>query len=93
MAAATVDGFPLMRGDRLAAGRVADEASHRRIQIALRGYQLAEGHFPAGASGGTLVPPETRLSWIAALLPYFGHADWHRQLDFGSAWNSRRTAR
>ncbi len=31
---------------------------------------------------------ETRLSWIAALLPYFGHADWHRQLDFGSAWNS-----
>ena len=54
----------------------------------LLGYQEAEGHFPAGASGGTLLPPETRLSWIAALLPYFGHRDWHRQLEFGYSWNS-----
>ena len=88
LAAAAIDGFPFMREGWLAAGRGLDETNHRSIQVALQEFQKAEGHFPAGAGGGTLLPPETRLSWIAALLPYFGHADWHRQLEFGYSWNS-----
>ncbi len=88
LAAAAIDGLPFMREGWLAAGRGLDETNHRNIQVALQEFQKAEGHFPAGAGGGTLLPPETRLSWIAALLPYFGHADWHRQLEFGYSWNS-----
>jgi hypothetical protein len=34
------------------------------------------------------LPPETRLSWIASLLPYMGHADWHQKLERGNSWNS-----
>jgi hypothetical protein len=88
LAAAAVDGFPFLRDGWLAAGLAADEKNHQGIQTGLLGFQKAEGHFPAGAGGGTLLPPETRLSWIASLLPYFGHADWHRQLEFGYSWNS-----
>ncbi len=97
LAAAAIDGFPVMRADWLAAGRVVDEANYRRILLGndpkrvragLLGYQDAEGHFPAGASGSSLLPPETRLSWIADLLPYLGHRDWHGQLEFGYSWNS-----
>ena len=87
LAATAIEGFPFMRDGWLAAGRGLDEENHRHIQTALLAFQKAEGHFPAGAGGGTLLPPETRLSWIAALLPYFGHADWHRQLEFGYSWN------
>ena len=39
-----------------------------------------------------MLPPETRLSWIAALLPYFGHPDWHRQVDAGYSWNSAQNS-
>ena len=44
--------------------------------------------FPAGAGGAALLPPETRLSWIASMLPYYEYFDWHSKLHFGQAWNS-----
>jgi hypothetical protein len=37
------------------------------------------------AGGHTTFGPETRLSWIAGLLPYLGHADWH--VDPGYDWD------
>ena len=87
MVAAALGSRPAIRDDWLAAARVADEANHRRLLSGLSGYGRAEGHFPAGAGGGVLLPPETRLSWIATMLPYYGHADWHRELEFGYSWN------
>ena len=33
-----------------------------------------------------MLKPETRLSWIAELLPYLGHADWH--VEPGYDWNN-----
>ena len=43
--------------------------------------------FPEGAAGGAvMLKPETRLSWIAELLPYLGHADWH--VEPGYDWNN-----
>ena len=48
--------------------------------------------FPAGAASfARSLGPETRLSWIAELLPYLGHNDWN--LDFGSNWNSPENQR
>lgn len=73
--------------DWLAAARSADEGNHQRLSTALVGHQKAEGRWPAAAAGGALLPPETRLSWIAAMLPYFGRGDWHKQLEFGYPWN------
>lgn len=87
-AAAGLDSRQAIRTDWLEAARRADEANHGRIVASLLGLVKAEGHFPAGAGGATLLPPETRLSWIAAMLPYFEHRDWHRELQFGYSWNS-----
>jgi len=85
--AAGLDSQPAIRDDWLHAARVADEANHRRLLAGLGGHLRSEGCFPAGAGGGRLLPPETRLSWIATMLPYYDRRDWHRQLQFGYAWN------
>lgn len=88
--AAMLESRPAIRAEWLDAARVPDEANHRRLLAGLEGYQRAEGHFPAGAGGGAMLPPETRLSWIATMLPYYGHRDWHGELDFRYPWNSPR---
>ena len=67
--------------------RTADSANHRRLLESLGACTKAEGSFPSGAGGGALLPPQTRLSWIASLLPYLQHPDWHQQLEFGYSWN------
>jgi len=72
----------------LAAALAADESNHRRLVTALTGYQRSEGHFPDAAQGSALLAPETRLSWIATMLPYYDRGDWHRQLEFGYSWNN-----
>lgn len=87
VAAAAVDSAAAMRADWRSAARTVDEANDRRLLTGLAGYVKAEGRFPAGAAGGALMPPETRLSWLAAMLPYYGHVDWHRRLEFGYPWN------
>ncbi len=88
LAAATLAAQSSLRADWLEAALAADAERQRKIMAGLIDYQQAEGDFPPGAAGGSLLPPETRLSWIAELLPYLGHPDWHRSLRFGYAWNS-----
>lgn len=85
---AAMESRPALQDEWLEAASQADEANHRRLLASLGGYQKAEGSMPAGAAGGSLLPPETRLSWLATMLPYFGHSDWHRQLEFSYPWNS-----
>ncbi|GEM_PF-4648779 len=48
----------------------------------------AEGAFPPAAAGGALLPPDTRLGWIATMLPYLGYGEWHAQLNPGYGWRS-----
>ncbi len=74
--------------DWLAAGLAIDEANHVRLLGGLRAHAKAEGRFPPGAGGGTLLPPSTRLSWIALALPYLDRRDWRRELDPAYSWNS-----
>jgi len=87
-ARAFVQCEPLLRADWLEAALAADLANHARLVESLAGYAKAEGRFPSGAAGGSLLPAETRLSWIATMLPYFDRRDWHRELQFGYSWNS-----
>ena len=84
---AALDSPEAIHADWLDAGRAADEAKQKRILGALAAYAQAKGHFPVGACGGTTLPPATRLSWIAAMLPYFEHPDWHKELQFAYSWN------
>ncbi len=88
LAAATLAARASLHADWLDAALGTDAERQRQILAGLMDYQQAEGEFPPGAAGGSLLPPETRLSWIAELLPYLGHPDWHRSLRFGYAWNS-----
>jgi len=84
---AAIDSRGEIRGDWLAAARTADTQRQGRLLTGLGGYEKAEGRFPAGASGGALLPPETRLSWIATMLPYLGHRDWYPDLQPAYPWN------
>ncbi len=88
LALAAFNNRPAILADWLTAARVADESNQRGLITGLESYHKAEHRFPAGAEGGAMLSPETRLSWIASLLPYFGHLDWHRELQFGYSWNA-----
>ena len=88
VAASAVAAAAAVQTDWLAAAQKADEANHRRIVAGLAGHAKSQGCFPAGAVGGALLEPDTRLSWIADMLPYYDHADWRRQLESGYSWNS-----
>jgi hypothetical protein len=87
LASAFLTSIPPLETNRLATARRLDEDHHRRLLEGLEGYIKAEGAFPAGAGGAALLPPENRLSWQATLLPYYGHLDWHGELNFSRAWN------
>lgn len=88
LVAAAIDSRAAIRTEWSVAALDADRGVHQRLITGLTGYREGEGRFPAGAAGGTLLPPETRLSWLATLLPYYDHRDWHRELEFGYSWNA-----
>jgi len=87
LAGAAAHSQPAIEADWLAAAHGADRANYERLVKGLGGYAKSEGRYPRAAAGGALMPPETRLSWIATMLPYYGHPDWHGQLEFGYPWN------
>jgi hypothetical protein len=87
-AAWVMDNRAAPSADWLAAARTADEAEHRRLLKGLLGYVKDQSppRFPDGAAGDVLLlKPDNRLSWIAGLLPYLGHADWRVEPGYG--WN------
>ena len=73
---------------RLALARALDQQRQQHILTGLLGYVHREGTWPAGAAGARMFPPESRLSWIAELLPYYDEFQWHRKLNFTLDWNS-----
>ncbi|MCR4413789.1 MAG: DUF1559 domain-containing protein, partial [Thermoguttaceae bacterium] len=88
LAAAALDSPAAIRADWLEAGLAVDEGNYRRVLTGLEAHAKAEGRFPPGAGGGALLPPSTRLSWIALALPYLGHREWRKELDPAYSWNS-----
>ncbi len=67
---------------------IALEERHNRLGRAMSAYENKQQTFPMAAGGGVLLPPETRLSWIADLLPYLDREDWAKALQKGYSWNS-----
>ena len=76
------------RADWLAAARAADEANHRGLLQGLLKYVAAQNppHFPEAAHEAETLRPESRLSWIAEILPFLGHSDWNLKSAYD--WNS-----
>lgn len=93
LASGFLAGIPQLEASRLATARRLDEEHQQLLFKALEAYAKTEGNLPAGAVGANLLPPDTRLSWQATLLPYFGHLDWHGELNFARAWNDPANAR
>ncbi len=87
LAAATTAGAPAIENRRLEIVKTLDEQNHTRLLAGLAGFEKAEGTGHLGAGGAALLPPENRLSWLATMLPYYDHVDWHRELNFGRPWN------
>lgn len=81
-----------LRRLRLAAGKRAAEGKQAALSAGLKAFLDKEGRFPGAVAGEGLLPPTTRLSWIASLLPYYGHPDWLGKLDFGYGWKDSRNA-
>jgi len=67
---------------------IAMTRRHGHLGKATSEYESKYQTFPMAAGGGVLLPPETRLSWIADLLPYLGREDWAKALQKGYSWNS-----
>ncbi len=88
LAAALGAAAEAMADDHHAAAQQADQKVLGALSAALAAYEKAEKTAVSGALGGTLLPPETRLSWLAGILPQMGHADWRSRLEPGLAWNS-----
>lgn len=63
---------------------------HGHLGAAIGQYEKNHQVFPMAAGGGTLLPPETRISWIANMLPYLDHEDWAKSLHVGYSWNSNQ---
>lgn len=93
LAVTTLASVPHLESSRLAAVRPIDEENHQRLLLGLAGYDKAEGALPFGAADASLLPPETRLSWIATLLPYYDRLDWHGELNFSRSWNDPTNSR
>jgi hypothetical protein len=82
-----------IQADWLAAALEGDKTNSGRLATGLTAYAKEnQGQLPSAAMGGDVLPPETRLSWIASMLPYYGHAEWQRELEQGYIWNDGKNA-
>lgn len=68
------------RDRRLVETRIA------RLGAGLAEFVAAEQSFPVLAAGSNTLPADSRLSCVASVLPFYGHADWHGQLSLARGW-------
>ncbi|WP_460184191.1 hypothetical protein [Thermopirellula anaerolimosa] len=79
---------PLLESDWLQRGAALWRLRGETLGAGLQAAVEAEGLFPQAAAGGSLLPPDTRLSWIASTLPYFGYNEWHARINPGYGWRA-----
>jgi hypothetical protein len=59
----------------------------RNIVVALRIYESKVHAFPSGTWPNANLAPEDRLSWHAALSPYYDYAGLYDRIDRAQGWN------
>ncbi|MFO0960217.1 MAG: DUF1559 domain-containing protein [Isosphaeraceae bacterium] len=60
--------------------------------MALQAYLSMHGHLPAGTEANPSLPPERRLSWLAALASYWDYGGLYNDIDRAAAWDSPHNA-
>src|SRR5438874_7001969 len=74
-------------------GRTRCQEQLRALGVALHQYVDVHGQLPPGTLPNPRLPPNQRLSWLAALLPYLDEADLANRLDPGSGWSEEANRR
>jgi prepilin-type N-terminal cleavage/methylation domain-containing protein len=72
--------FPPVRRVREAAARIQCANNLKQIGLALHNYHNTNKKFPPGCIGAEATP-ESRLSWMVALLPYLEQDNLYQQID------------
>ncbi len=61
----------------------------KRILLALHNYHAEHKHFPAGTHANANLKPDKRLSWMAAILPYFEQQPLSTRIVFDKSWDDK----
>jgi prepilin-type N-terminal cleavage/methylation domain-containing protein len=64
----------------------------KEIGLAAHNYRDTHGHFPPGTIENAKLPPDTRLSWQVALLPYMEQPKLYEKFDRTAAWDAPANA-
>ena len=65
----------------------------RSIGMALQAYQELHGSLPRGTVSNKSLPPERRLSWLAALASYWDVGGLYHEIKWDESWNSSSNVR
>jgi prepilin-type processing-associated H-X9-DG protein len=77
----------LMRG-REDMGRAGCMNNLRGLHVALFNYHDRHDAFPRAVAQTRELPPEERVSWVPAILPYLGHKALYAEIDNRASWDA-----
>ncbi len=78
------------------ADQMSSRGTMKQLSVAAHGYTDTNGRMPGpfvdGELAGHRIPddPYRRLSWRVALMPYFEHETYYKQLSLSEPWDSQR---
>ena len=64
----------------------------KQLGVATHGYRDTHGHFPPGTIANAALPPDQRLSWQVALLPYLEQEKLYETFARAAAWDATANA-
>ncbi|HEV3260964.1 MAG TPA: DUF1559 domain-containing protein [Gemmataceae bacterium] len=71
-----------------ASDRISCANNLEQMGLALLNYHDTAGRFPAGTMANAGLPPEQRLSWLVAILPYVESSPLYSRIDTAKCWDS-----
>ncbi|QDT14527.1 hypothetical protein CA12_06020 [Alienimonas californiensis] len=80
--------LPAVQQAREAARRMESMNNLKQLGLAAHNYHTVFDTLPRGTAEGTNLPPERRLSWVVALLPYLEEGALAERLDPTQAWDA-----
>jgi hypothetical protein len=73
----------------IAIQRQASRGKLSQILLALANYQGKHKHFPAAAHPNPNLPPEKRISWFGAILPFMEQKAVYDRIAFDKSWDDK----
>jgi prepilin-type N-terminal cleavage/methylation domain-containing protein len=80
--------FPAISKVKRSAIRMSCANNLRQLAVGIHTHHDVQKHFLPGTVPGTKLPPDQRLSFYAALLPYVEQDVVHKKLKLTQAWDS-----